>query len=113
MSRSRMQSRMEESAVEHLHLETARLRITVDRGTGALTQAEHRSADLSLIGDPDRAAQHPFMVILADGEILRDWRSCSVEEASGNSILLRWELDHGLILRVSWREAENSSDLHC
>ncbi len=99
--------------MEDVRLETARLRVVVDGSTGALTQIEHRGAGLSLIADPARAAAHPFMVILSDGAILREWRSCTVEEESRNRVLVRWALDHGLSLRVSWWEDVDSGELRC
>jgi hypothetical protein len=99
--------------MDDLRIETSRLRVTVDGKTGALAQIEHLSAGLSLIADPVRAAAHPFMVVFADGTILREWRTCTVEEMSRNSIVVRWELEHGLSLRVSWREDMASGELRC
>ncbi|HVC82915.1 MAG TPA: hypothetical protein VNL35_20710, partial [Chloroflexota bacterium] len=86
--------------MEHLALENACLRILVDRETGATRQVEHRGAGLSLIADSDRAAAHPFMVILADGTILREWLACTVKSESRTRIRIHWTLAQGLRLEV-------------
>lgn len=84
--------------MRHLHLKHARLRITIDGETGALRAVEHPMAGLSLIADVDRAARHPFMVILADGSILREWQACAVQQPQLDAIEIRWTLDNGLLL---------------
>ncbi|HEY8282746.1 MAG TPA: DUF6259 domain-containing protein [Chloroflexota bacterium] len=82
--------------MEHLVLENARLRAVVDRASGAVRAVEHRGAGLALIADPELAAAHPFMVILADGTIRREWRACTVEEVSQGRVRIGWTLDQGV-----------------
>ena len=84
----------------HPSLEHPRLRLVVDGTTGALRAIEHRAAGLSLIADPERAAQHPFMVIMADGTILRDWQGCDVRPDGAAAIDVRWSLDRGIQLQA-------------
>lgn len=99
--------------MEHVYLETARLRVTIDGGTGAVRQVEHRGAGLSLIADPDHAAAHPFMVILADGEILREWRTCTVPAEALDRARIEWALGGDLILQATWWGDGSSGDLRC
>jgi len=96
--------------MEHLALENACLRILVDRETGATRQVEHRGAGLSLIADSDRAAAHPFMVILADGTILREWLACTVKSESRTRIRIHWTLAQGLRLEVGL-DLDSAADL--
>jgi hypothetical protein len=99
--------------MEHLHLETARLRVAIDGDTGAVRQVEHWGAGLSLIADPDRAAAYPFMVILADGAIIRGWRTCTVAVEAADRVRIEWALEDGLALRAAWWEDAGSGDLRC
>src|ERR1019366_6381888 len=98
--------------MENIRRDGQRLGIIVDVETGALRAIEHRTAGLSLIVDPDRAAAHPFMVILADGTVLRTWLTCTVQEGSDGAIHICWTLDHGLLLRVKLL-LDAAGDLRC
>ncbi|MGH2387828.1 MAG: DUF6259 domain-containing protein, partial [Chloroflexota bacterium] len=99
--------------MEHVYLETTRLRVTIDGDTGALRQVEHRGAGLSLIADPDRAAANPFMVILTGGEIRRQWDICTIDAESADRVRVEWVLGDGLILQAVWWEDASSGDLRC
>ena len=82
----------------HVTLQGERLRVVVDSSSGALREVVHRQAGLALIGDPETAARHPFMVIMADGSIRRAWTGCTVQAVETHTVLLRWTLHDALVL---------------
>jgi len=100
--------------VTDVTLACERLRVVVDGTTGALREVVHTLAGLSLIAQPDVAAQHPFMIVFADGTTLHAWRNCTVrsgqDQAEG---AVAWVLDHDLALTVRLRLDAASGELRC
>lgn len=97
----------------NLRLQHPRLRVEIDGETGAFRSVVHPAAGLSLIVRPDLAAAHPFMVIMADGSVVRDWTACTVREEPDGAVRIAWTLDGGLRLEAHLLLDPNSGDLRC
>ncbi|MDB5075643.1 MAG: hypothetical protein JWO42_1822 [Chloroflexi bacterium] len=95
----------------HVRLENARLSVVVDGETGAVRAIENRVAGLSLIADDRLAAAHPFMLILADGTILRGWESCNLEQHGESEVQVAWTLERGLSMRALQRLDSATGDI--
>lgn len=94
-------------------LRHARLRLAVDEETGAIRALDHLATGLSLIADPARAAARPFMVILEDGTVLRDWQACTVEQVQPDLIHIHWTLAQKLDLQVRLQLDATTGDIRC
>jgi len=98
--------------VTDVTLACERLRVVVDGTTGALREVVHAPAGLSLIAQPDVAAQHPFMIVFADGTTLRTWQDCTVRPGQDQTEeAVEWALDHDLALTVRLRLDAASGEL--
>jgi len=101
--------------VEHVTLDNPCMRIVVDGTTGALREIVHKQAGLALIAAPERAARHPFMIVLDDGTTLRTWTQCAVmsDVGAAGAVTVRWTVERGLELTARLHVDDTSGDLRC